>query len=106
MPGKRKWSAEVACAVTSLTATPASPAGLAAVICGHWLIEDRLSRVRDLDYDDHRSQVRTTSAPHVMAMLRTLAITILRLTGHARIAAALRYHAWRPDRPLQTIMKC
>jgi hypothetical protein len=41
-----------------------------------------------------------------MASLRNLAITILRLAGHASIAAALRYHARRPARPLQTIMKC
>jgi hypothetical protein len=39
-----------------------------------------------------------------MASLRNLAITILRLAGHASIAAALRYHARRPDRPLRTIM--
>jgi len=31
-----------------------------------------------------------------MAALRNLAITILRLVGHASIAAALRYHARRP----------
>jgi hypothetical protein len=41
-----------------------------------------------------------------MASLRNLVITILRLAGHASIAAALRYHARRPDRPLQAIMKC
>jgi hypothetical protein len=38
-----------------------------------------------------------------MAALRNLAITILRLTGHASIAAAIRHHARRPDRPLRTI---
>jgi hypothetical protein len=41
-----------------------------------------------------------------MAALRNLAITILRLTGHASIAAALRHHARRPGRPIQTIMLC
>jgi len=40
-----------------------------------------------------------------MASLRNLVITILRLAGTASIAAALRYHARRPSRPLQTIMK-
>jgi hypothetical protein len=35
-----------------------------------------------------------------------LAITVLRLTGQTSIAAALRYHARRPGRPLQTIMNC
>jgi hypothetical protein len=41
-----------------------------------------------------------------MASLRNLAITILRLTGTTNIAAALRHHARRPNRPPQTIMTC
>jgi hypothetical protein len=42
-----------------------------------------------------------------MASLRNLAIAILRLAGHASVAAAaLRYHARQPGRPLQTIMNC
>ena len=89
LSGKKKWSRETVYAVTSLTAVQASPAELAAIIRGHWLIEDRLQWVRDLDYDEDRSQVRTASGPRVMASLRNLAITILRLTGHASIAAAL-----------------
>ena len=63
-------------------------------------------KIRDLDYDEDRSQVRTASAPRVMATLRNLAITILRLSGHASIVGALRYHSRRPDRPLRTIMNC
>jgi hypothetical protein len=70
------------------------------------MIGDRLHWVRDLDYDEDRSQVRSASAPRVIATLRNLAITILRLAGCASIAAALRHHARRPGRPLQTIMKC
>jgi predicted transposase YbfD/YdcC len=64
-------------------AAQASPAELAAIIRGHWLIEDRLHWV---------PQVRTASAPRVMATLRNLAITILRLAGRASVAA-IRYHA-------------
>ena len=41
-----------------------------------------------------------------MASLRNLAIAILRLTGYPSIAAALRYHARQPARPLQTIKQC
>jgi predicted transposase YbfD/YdcC len=70
------------------------------------MIEDRLHWVRDMDYDEDRSQVRTASGPRVMATLRNLTLTILRLTGHASIAAALRRHARRPGRPLRTIIKC
>jgi hypothetical protein len=85
---------------------PGLHAQLAAIICGHWGIEDRLRWVRDLDFDEDRSQVRTASGPRIMASLRNLVITILRITGAASIAAALRYHARRPSRPLRTIMKC
>jgi predicted transposase YbfD/YdcC len=102
----KKWSTETVYAVTSLTAIQAQPAKLAAMVRGHWGIEDRLHWVRDVVYDEDRSQVRTGNGPRVMASLRNLAIAILRLTGHASIAAALRYHARRPARPLQTIMQC
>ena len=79
---------------------------LATIIRGHWGIEDRLHWVRDLDFDEDRSQIRTASGPQIMASLRNLAITILRLTGATCIAAALRYHARRSSRPLRMIMKC
>ena len=103
---KGQWSGETCYAVTSLTLTQASPAQLAAIIRGHWGIEDRLHWVRDTDFDEDRSQVRTASGPRIMASLRNLVITILRLAGTTSIAAALRYHARLPSRPLRTIMKC
>jgi len=106
LPGKKKWSRETVYAVTSLTAVQASPAELAAIIRGHWMIEDRLHWVRDMDFDEDRSQIRTGSSPRVMASLRNLVLTILRLAGAISIAAALRHHARRPDRPLRTIMNC
>jgi predicted transposase YbfD/YdcC len=99
---KGKWSRETCYAITSLTVTQASDAQLAAIIRGHWGIEDRLHWVRDLDFDEDRSQIRTGSGPQIMAALRNLAVTILRLAGAANIAAALRYHARRPGRPLRT----
>jgi hypothetical protein len=46
------------------------------------------------------------SGSRIMASLRNLVITILRLAGTTSIAAALRYHARRPSRPLQTIKRC
>jgi hypothetical protein len=42
----------------------------------------------------------------VLTDLHYLAITILRLAGHASIAAAPALQRPAPDRPLQTIMKC
>jgi predicted transposase YbfD/YdcC len=98
-----KWSTETVYAITSLTPAQASPTQLAAALRGHWAIEDRLHWVRDVTYGEDLSQVRTASGPRVMATLRNLAITILRLAGATSIAAALRHHSRRPGRPLHTI---
>src|SRR5262245_35334013 len=81
------WSRETCYAVTSLTGTQASHTQLAAIIGGHWGIEDRLHWVRDTDFGEDRSQVRTASGPRIMASLRNLAIAILRLSG-AKIGRA------------------
>ena len=55
--------------------------------------------VRDIDFGEDRSQVRTASGLRIMASLRNLAITILRLAGASGIATALRYHAAVPAGP-------
>ena len=73
---------------------------------GHWLTEDRLHWIRDMDYDEDRSQIRTRNGPHVRASLRNLAITVPCLTSAAGIAAALRHQTRSSRRPLQTIMLC
>jgi hypothetical protein len=49
-------------------------------------------------YQEDKSLVRTGNAPRVMATLRSLAISLLRLDGHTNIAAANRHHA-RDPRP-------
>ena len=46
-----------------------------------------------MDFDEDRSQARTAAGPRIMASLRNLVITILRLAGAASIAAARRFHA-------------
>jgi hypothetical protein len=68
---------------------------------------EALHHIRDVTYGEDASQVRTGNGPQVMAALRNLlALTILRLAGHASIATALRHQNRRPGRPLRTIMKC
>jgi len=81
----------------------ADPATLAAWIRGHWHIENKLHWVRDVTYQEDKSLVRTGNAPRVMATLRSLAISLLRLDGHANIAAANRHHARDPQRTLQLL---
>jgi predicted transposase YbfD/YdcC len=78
----------------------ADPATLAAWVRSHWEIENRLHWVRDVTYQEDKSLVRTGNAPRVMASLRSLAISLLRLDGQANIAAANRHHARDPQRTL------
>jgi len=53
-------------------------------------------------YQEDKSLVRTGNAPRVMAT-GSLAISSLRLDGHANIAAANRHHARDPQRTLQLL---
>lgn len=101
-----KKSVEVVYLITSTSHHQAPPAVLAAWVNQHWCIENKLHHVRDVTYDEDRSQVRTGHAPHVMASLRNTAIGILRLAGWDNIAAALRHHARNPDRPITCALTC
>ena len=98
---KGKKTVEVVYLITSDRA--AAPETLAAWVRGHWHIENKLHWVRDVTYQEDKSLVRTGNAPRVMASLRSLAISILRLDGHSNIAAANRHHARDPQRTLKLL---
>ena len=89
--------------ITSLSASKADPARLLSLARGHWGIENKSHYVRDVTFDEDRSQVRTKSGPRVMATLRNFAISILRLVGNINIAKALRNMAAKPHIALQLI---
>ena len=89
---------EVAYGITSLTPTRAGPARLLRLLRGHWEIESTLHWVRDVTFDEDRSQVRTGHGPQVMASLRNLAISRLRVAGHRNIARGLRWAGRDPTR--------
>jgi hypothetical protein len=74
------------------------PARLAGLLRGHWAIE-ALHHLRDVTFGEDASQVRTGAAPHVMAVLRNLAVGALSRAGPVNLATALRRHARNPRRP-------
>lgn len=86
----KKWTTDVAYAVTSLTAEQATANQLATLVRGHWTIENRLHWVRDVTFDEDRCTVRTGTAPQAMACLRNTAINLHRLAGATNIAEACR----------------
>ena len=53
---------------------------------GHWGIENKLHWVRDMAYDEDRSQIRIGRGAQAMAGLRNFSISCLRLAGWDNIA--------------------
>jgi predicted transposase YbfD/YdcC len=96
----KRFATETVYAITDLHVHQARPAQLATWIRGHWNIENKVHWIRDVTYDEDRSQIRTGTGPHVMATLRDAAIGALRLAGATNIAAATRHHARDSTRPL------
>jgi predicted transposase YbfD/YdcC len=101
--GRSRWHTETVYAICTLPAERAQPADLARWIRGHWSIENRLHWVRDVTFGEDHHQARTGSGPQVMAALRNLAISLLRFTGWANIAHALRHHARHPDQAIALV---
>lgn len=85
-----KTTEETVQGVTSLTPDRADPARLLQLARGHWAIENRLHWVRDVSYDEDRCRIRKGNGPQVMASIRNLAISLLRLAGVNNIPQAHR----------------
>lgn len=94
---------EIVFGLTSLRPDRADAPRLLALNRGHWGIENRVHWIRDVTFDEDRSQVRTKAGPHVMASLRNLAIALLRMAGCQNIAAGLRACAHHAPRPLRLL---
>ena len=100
---KGETKIETSYLITSLSPQQATPGQLLHLVRGHWGIENRLHWVRDVTFDEDRGQIRTGAAPQVMAALRNLVIGLFRLNGVRNIAAALRAHAWHPQRAIALV---
>jgi predicted transposase YbfD/YdcC len=87
---------EVVVGVTSLAPQRADAARLLAVVRGHGHIENTSHWVRDVTFDEDRSQVRCGNIPQVMAALRNTVVGLMREAGYTNIAAACRWFAAQP----------
>lgn len=94
---------EVVFGVTSLPPAQADAAHLLALNRHHWGIENTRHYVRDVTFDEDRSRVRKHAGPHVMASLRNLAISLLRMAGAENIAAAVRACGRKETRTLRLL---
>jgi hypothetical protein len=62
----------------------------------HGAIENKVHWVRDVTFDEDRSQVRCGSIPQVLAAFRNTALALIRQAGETNIAAACRRLAAQP----------
>ena len=98
-------TAEVVYLVCSLPMTDAQPETITAWIQGHWGIENRLHWVRDMVFDEDHHQLRTANGPEIMAALRNLAISLIRLAYgvQAAIASTTRSLSRQPKRAIKLL---
>jgi len=78
---------------TSLPKEKADDRTLLDIVRGHWTIENKVHYVRDMAFDEDRSQIRTDNGPRVMAIIRNLVMNILRILGYTNITQCLRENA-------------
>ena len=98
-----KIQTETVYALTDLDFDQVTPAQLAEIIRGHWAIENGVHHVRDVTFDEDRSQTRTGTSAQIMATFRNIAISLHRITGATTIAQATRAIMRRPERILPLI---
>ena len=89
--------------VTSLAPERADATRLLALGRGHGQIEPTSHWVRDVTFDEDRSQVRWGNIPQVLAGLRNTVIGLMRWAGYTNIAAACRRFTAQPALALELI---
>lgn len=94
---------EVVAGVTSLAPARADAARVLALVRGHWQIEHPSHWVRDVTFDEDRSQVRCGNLPQGRAALRNTVIGLTRGAGATNIAAACRRFAAQPALALELL---
>lgn len=90
--------------ITSLPPADADAARLLALKRGHWAVENRLHRAKDVALGEDRSLIHTGAGPTVMSLLRDTAIGLLHQGGCRAITSHLRALAERPAAALALVL--
>lgn len=90
--------------ITSLAPQEADPARLLALRRGHWTVENRLHRRKDVNFGEDASLIHAGQGPTVMALLRDAAVSLLHGAGVRRVAARLRTHSQQPERAVALVV--
>lgn len=98
-----RTASEVTYLITSAGPARADATALLRTNRGHWGIENRTHHVRDVTFDEDRSQVRSGAAPQTFAACKNLTLALLRQAGWQNIAQAVRSYAGRPRRAVTLV---
>ena len=90
--------------ITSLSPVEADPTRLLTLRRGHWTIENRLHRRKDVNFGEDASLIHVGQGPTVMAVLRDAAVSLLHRAGVRQVAARLRMHSQQPDRAVALVV--
>lgn len=71
-----------------------APQALLEAVRLHWTIENKVHWVRDVNWREDQSRVRTGAAPRILASLRNAVLSWLDLKKKTHIASQLRTLAW------------
>jgi predicted transposase YbfD/YdcC len=90
--------------ITSLGPDQADADRLLALRRGHWAIENRLHRHKDVNFGEDASLIHAGAGPTVMALLRDAALSLLHHAGIQRIASRLRQHSQHPEQAVALVL--
>jgi predicted transposase YbfD/YdcC len=95
-------TAEAVLYLTSLAPRDTTPADLLAHIRGHWGIE-ALHWLRDVNWREDHSLLRTGDGPEIMSALTNLVISLFRLQGVTKYRKEIRQTTQEPHRVLHLL---
>src|SRR5262245_6527689 len=82
--------------ITSLPEQVSAPKQLAALKRGHWQVENGLHYIKDVTLGEDASQSHVGASADILAIVRNIAISLLRRAGYRNIAARLRHNSGCP----------
>ena len=100
--GRRKQ--QVRYGITSLPPELGTAGRLLQLRRGHWGIENRSHRAKDVSLGEDASLIHLGQGPSVCSVLRSAALSLLRRAGYERITAQLRYHSQYPEQAVALLL--
>ena len=86
-------STEFAYGITSVPQHKGTPGQLLAWNRGHWGVENKNHRTRDVHFEEDACLARTGNAPANNALCNGIALAVILGSGHAKVAQATRHFA-------------